>query len=53
MMSNILSFSRLNIVKKVDLDTPLCVLEEILDAHRVGYQKGVIHRKHRTSLITH
>lgn len=53
MLNNILSFSRLNIVKKVDLDTPLCVLEEILDAHRVGYQKGVIHRKHRQSLIAH
>lgn len=52
-MSSIISFSRLNIVKKVDLETPLCVLEEILDSHRVGYQKGVIHRKHRESLIAH
>jgi len=45
--------SRLNIVGKVDMDTPLCVLEEILDAHRVGYQKGVIREKYRVEIVNY
>jgi len=45
--------SRLNIVSKVDMDTPLCVLEEILDAHRVGHQKGVIRENYRMEILNY
>lgn len=45
--------SRLNIVKKVDMNTPLCVLEDILDAHRVGHQKGVVRQNYRKELINY
>lgn len=45
--------SRLNIVKKVDMNTPLCVLEEILDAHRIGHEKGVIRENYRQDLVNY
>lgn len=45
--------SRLRIVEDVDMETPLCVLEEILDSHRMGFKKGVIHVEYRKSLISH
>ena len=43
--------SRLNIVRKVDMDTPLCVLEEILDAHGVRHQKGIVRKEYRKELL--
>ena len=46
-----LVFSRLDIVQKVDLSTPLCVLEEILDAHGVRHPKGRIAQEHRQKLL--
>jgi len=45
--------SRLRIVGDVDSLTPLCVLEEILDSHRIGFKRGIIHPEHRRSLINH
>ena len=49
--SSSMGVSRLNVVKRVDMNTPLCVLEEILDAHRIGHEKGVIRENYRKELI--
>jgi len=33
------------------MNTPLCVLEEILDAHRIGHEKGAIRENYRKDLV--
>lgn len=45
--------SRLRISGDIDISTPLCVLEEILDSHRIGFKRGIIHPEYRESLIIH
>lgn len=50
-MEDEMIFSRMNIVLEVNDTTPLCVLEEILDSHRIGYVKGATPQEDMVSYI--